>query len=112
MMKKNEEFERCARHLGGLTDPTRLRIVKLLFGGPSSVSDLCSSLNEEFGKVSHHLKVLRNAGCVQGLKEGRQVIYRLHPDVSRAANGSKESKTLNFGCCVFRLVGLSGCHIK
>ncbi len=112
MMKKIEEFQRCAQHLGGLTDPTRLRIVTQLFGGPTSVSDLCSSLNEEFGKVSHHLKVLRNAGCVQGLKEGRQVVYRLHPDVSRAVNDSKESKTLDFGCCRFSLAGRDGCRAK
>jgi DNA-binding transcriptional ArsR family regulator len=103
-MKQTEDFERCARQLGGLTDPNRLRIVDYLFGGPKSVSDLCSLLNEPFGKVSHHLKVLRNAECVQSVKRGREVIYRLYSDLSTAGNGSK-SKTLDFGCCKFSLKG-------
>lgn len=109
-MKKIEEFERCAQYLGGLTDSNRLRIVEHLFGGPKNVTELCSLLKEEFVKVSHHLKVLRNAGCVQGVKKGRQVFYQLHPDVSMAVNNSKDGKTLDFGCCRFSLAGRGGCR--
>jgi len=100
-MKEKREYELCAGRLKAIADPDRLRIVEQLFSGPMNVSDLSEALQEEIVKVSHHLGVLRHADVVQTEKQGRFVIYSLHPDVS--AVGKDESiaaaRRIDFGCC-------------
>ena len=100
-MKKKRDYELCAGRLKALADSDRLRIVELLFSGPMNVSQLSEKLGEEIVKVSHHLGVLRHADVVQTEKQGRFVIYSLHPDV--AAVGKDESiaqaRRIDFGCC-------------
>jgi ArsR family transcriptional regulator len=66
-----------------LGDPLRRRIVELL-----AVEQLCTChLVEETGAgqttVSHHLRVLREAGVVDTEPCGRFTYYRLLPDVLR-----------------------------
>lgn len=104
-MKKKREYELCAGRLKALADPDRLRIVEQLFAGPTNVSSLSEALGEEIVKVSHHLGVLRHAEVVQTEKQGRFVIYSLHPDV--AAIGKDESmgqaRRIDFGCCFIEL---------
>lgn len=98
-MKTLSEFESCAQRLKALADPERLRIVNCLFAGPRNVGDLAAQLNDEIVKVSHHLGILRNANLVQAAKEGRFVIYSLHPDVAAAASG----RQIDLGCCRLEL---------
>jgi ArsR family transcriptional regulator len=85
--------DRCARLLKALADPERLRIVDCLRQGPRHVSDLAAHLGAELVNVSHHLGVLRNARLVLDEKQGRFVLYRLHPDVVQSGGG------LDLGCC-------------
>ena len=42
----------------------------------------------EVVNVSHHLGVLRHAGVVLDEKQGRFVVYRLHPDVFHPTGGA------------------------
>jgi len=90
----------CARALRALADPERLRIIHCLRGGARNVSELAALLDAEIVNVSHHLGVLRHAGLVQDEKQGRFVVYRLHPDVF-SAGGSAEH--LDLGCCRLEL---------
>lgn len=98
-MKKQEEFELCAKRLKALADPTRLRLITCLLKGPKNVGDLAAELNDEVVIISHHLGVLRNTGLVQAHKSGRFVEYAVHPDVTRAAKRSELPKYLELGCC-------------
>ena len=99
-MKDPVEFDECARRLKALADPERLKIVQCLFAGPQNVSDLATQLKDEIVKVSHHLGVLRNAGLVQSEKQGRFVVYALHPDVTAAAKASNDQpQGIELGCC-------------
>lgn len=102
-MKQIEEFERCAVLLSALAEPSRLRIVNCLFGGAKNVTDICSLLEEEIVKVSHHLKVLKHASVVQSIKQGRFVVYQLHPNFFAADKSSRELKRIDLGCCEIRL---------
>jgi DNA-binding transcriptional ArsR family regulator len=97
-MKKLEEFESCAQRLKALADPERLRIVDCLFGGPKNVGELSTLLKDEVVKVSHHLGVLRHAGLVLAKKEGRFVVYSLHPDI-KATPQAGSNKQVDLGCC-------------
>lgn len=61
-----------------LSDPTRLRLAVLLATrGETCVCELAGALDEPDYKISRHLAVLRNAGLVQGRREGAWMHYQL-----------------------------------
>jgi ArsR family transcriptional regulator len=66
---------RPARVFGALADETRIRIIKLLSRGEQRVDDLTRSLDTPQSTVSHHLRVLREAGLVHAEKRGRSIYY-------------------------------------
>lgn len=65
-----------------LADPTRLRIVHLLRRRELCVCELMFVLGMEQSRVSHHMRILREAGLAEDVREGRWVIYRV-PDPAR-----------------------------
>ena len=69
--------------LAALADPVRLRIVSMLAAAPQGAACGCD-LEQPLGlaqpTVSHHLKILREAGLVVGERKGRWVYYRVVPD--------------------------------
>lgn len=78
-----EKAAAMAPVLGALADPARLRIVSILLDAPERAACGCD-LEEPLGlsqpTVSHHLKVLREAGLVAGERRGRWVYYRVSED--------------------------------
>lgn len=60
-----------------LSDETRLRIMVLLSKRELCVCHLEWALGLAQAKVSRHLNVLRNAGLVQGRREGLWIFYSL-----------------------------------
>ena len=68
---------RPARLFSALGDETRIKIVKLLSEGEQNVEDLTRLLDVAQPTISHHLRVLRENGLVQGEKRGRSVYYSL-----------------------------------
>lgn len=66
--------------LQALCDKTRLRILRLLVSYPKEEACLCEfadSIQEPEYNVSRHLKILRQAGLLSAMKEGRWVYHRL-----------------------------------
>lgn len=71
-----------------LSDPTRLRLIKLLGeckpgvckGGPLCVNALAHQLGVTQSAVSQHLRILRQAGLVRGARNGAFMHYALDPD--------------------------------
>lgn len=67
-----------------LGDPVRLRLVSLIAsqeGGEACVCELGDSFDLTGPTISHHLKVLREAGLISGERRGTWVYYRIEPDV-------------------------------
>jgi ArsR family transcriptional regulator len=60
-----------------LADPTRLRITLLLRRHELCVCELMAVLGMEQSRVSHHMRVLREAGIAEDVREGRWIIYRI-----------------------------------
>lgn len=61
-----------------LGDPVRLRLISLLLtaeAGEVCACDLVAPLERSQPTVSHHLKVLRDAGLVTATKRGTNVWY-------------------------------------
>jgi ArsR family transcriptional regulator len=72
-----------AKSFAALADPARLRILSLLASaadGEVCVCDLVDPIGRSQPTVSHHLKVLSEAGLIVGDKRGRWVWYRTVPD--------------------------------
>jgi ArsR family transcriptional regulator len=60
-----------------LGDPVRLKIVRELRDGRRCACDLAEIAEVSPPLLSHHLKVLREAGLISGTKRGRWIDYNL-----------------------------------
>lgn len=85
----------CSTILKVLADETRLAVVQLLMTGQRHVGEINSELDIEQSLLSHHLKVLRDAGLVVAERDGKSVLYRLAPEVEAVRKG----RGLQLGCC-------------
>jgi len=91
----------CAERLKALADEDRLKIVQALRSGPKNVSEIALALKADITNVSHHLQILKREAIVETEKQGRFVVYRLHPEVFEATRTS--SDCLDLGCCKLEL---------
>ena len=100
---KNDPLDskECAERLKALADEDRLRIVQALRGGPKNVGEIAGELKEDITNVSHHLQILKRERIVETEKQGRFVVYRLHPEVFAATRASGDC--LDLGCCKLEL---------
>ena len=75
--------EELAIAFGVLADPVRLRLLSLVASadaGEACVCELVEPLGRSQPTISHHLKILADAGLIVGEKRGRWVWYRALPD--------------------------------
>ncbi|HEY4992100.1 MAG TPA: metalloregulator ArsR/SmtB family transcription factor [Nakamurella sp.] len=82
--------ERLAGVLKALAEPTRLRLVSLVAagqGGQACVCDLTDPVGLTQPTVSHHLKILVDAGILEREQRGKWAYFRLVPEVLDAAAG-------------------------
>ena len=70
--------------LKALADPLRLQVIEALAGGERCVCELTAELNLAQSKLSFHLKVLKEAGLIEGRQQGRWMYYRLRPEAIEA----------------------------
>ncbi|MFE7192303.1 metalloregulator ArsR/SmtB family transcription factor [Kitasatospora sp. NPDC057541] len=71
-----------ARKFKALADPVRLRLLSLIAsheGGEACVCDLTGPFDVSQPTISHHLKVLREAGLVDSERRGTWVYYWVLP---------------------------------
>ena len=104
----------CATVLKALADETRLRLLESLLVEEKCVTELVRELRCPQPHISHHLRILRDAGLVEGLREGKQVCYRIAPTIQRAL-ANRQGQALNFGCCEVRFpetVLAAMCHAR
>ena len=62
-----------------LGDETRLAIVQMLLGKELCVCDILDAFDMSQPAISHHLKILRQAGVVRDTREGKWIYYSLNP---------------------------------
>jgi ArsR family transcriptional regulator len=76
-----------SRVFKALGDPVRLRLLSLIAshaGGEACVCDLTDAFDLTGPTISHHLKVLREAGIIDGERRGTWVYYRVLPQTLAA----------------------------
>ena len=75
--------QELAADLAAVADPVRLRLLSMLASAESGEVCVCEMV-EPIGRsqptVSHHLKILVEAGLIVGEKRGRWVWYRALPE--------------------------------
>ena len=70
------------RLLAALADPTRLEMLRELAGSAEVCAcDFTDCCEVSQPTVSHHLKVLREAGVVVSERRGNSIFYRIAPDL-------------------------------
>jgi DNA-binding transcriptional ArsR family regulator len=67
-----------ATTLQALATPSRLLILGRLREGPATVGELAEAAQMEQSAVSHQLRLLRNLGLVDGVRQGRSIVYSLY----------------------------------
>ncbi len=60
-------------------DPLRMQILKVLQQNAYGVLELCQIFDIRQSAMSHHLKILANAGLVATRREGTTIFYRRNP---------------------------------
>jgi ArsR family transcriptional regulator len=86
----NEQAVAVASLLKAVADPVRLRLMSLVLsyeGGEACVCDLNDAFDLSQPTISHHLKVLHEAGLLERDKRGVWVYYRARSDAIRALGG-------------------------
>jgi ArsR family transcriptional regulator len=74
--------------LAALADPTRMEIMRELAGSPEVCAcDFMSCCDVSQPTISHHLKVLRDAGAVVSERRGNWVFYRISPNLMERFGG-------------------------
>lgn len=80
-----DDFEPAAALLKAVADPHRLTMIATLANTPDEVCvcDFTGALPLNQPTVSHHLRILREAGLVTCERRGTWVYYRIAPDAQR-----------------------------
>jgi ArsR family transcriptional regulator len=75
-----EHASDLARMFKALGDPIRLRVLSRITSAPDGEICVCDITGDEFDvsgpTISHHLRVLREAGLIEGERRGTWVYYR------------------------------------
>jgi ArsR family transcriptional regulator len=85
------EAERLARIFKALGDPTRVRLVSLIAAhtdGEACVCDLIEPVGLSQPTVSHHLRLLVDAGLITRDQRGKWAYYRVVDDALEALAGA------------------------
>ena len=82
-----DQAAQIAPLLKALADPVRLRLMSMVLssdGGEACVCDLGDAFDLSQPTISHHLKVLHDAGLLEREKRGVWVYYRAHAQAMTA----------------------------
>jgi len=79
--------KRMALFFKALSDENRIRILKLLHGGEKCACKLLEELNISQPTLSHHMKILCDAGIVNGRREGKWTHYSICCEGVRSVRG-------------------------
>jgi ArsR family transcriptional regulator, arsenate/arsenite/antimonite-responsive transcriptional repressor len=84
--------DRLVARFKALADPNRLEILRLIAAqpGPVCVCDVVARVPLSQPTVSHHLKVLREAGWLRGWKVGVWTFYEVEGDAASSLRETAE----------------------
>lgn len=84
MLKKmpdNKIFEKVSETFQLISDASRLKILWLLCHSEACVNNIAVAVNMSAPAVSHHLRILKQAGLLVSRREGKEMYYKLSATV-------------------------------
>ncbi|MFY0665757.1 MAG: metalloregulator ArsR/SmtB family transcription factor [Natronospirillum sp.] len=78
-MTVSNPYEEWALHLKASADPLRLLILRVLWQQSYGVLELSQLLDVQQSRLSHHLKILTQAGLLTARREGNSIFYQRFP---------------------------------
>lgn len=90
----------CMAVLKALSEPTRMRIVRLLLKQSLGVNDISGSLGVSQYNISKHLRILREAGLLETEKKGKLRLYGIASELADRLAANRN--VLELDCCTFR----------
>jgi ArsR family transcriptional regulator len=76
----SKKIQKLADKFKVLSNPIRVSILLCLLNGQSNVTKIQDCLNIPQSTVSKHLGILKNAGVIEGERNGLEVIYSIVDD--------------------------------
>ncbi len=76
-MERQGAYEARAEIMKALAHPSRLMIVDALAEGEKCVCELQEIVGSSMPTVSRHLAQMKNAGMIEGRRDGNSIYYRL-----------------------------------
>jgi len=73
-----KEFKKNSNILQALGDPVRQEIILIIGGEELNVQEITDLSDVSRPAISHHLKILKEAGIVKMKKHGKKNVYSLH----------------------------------
>ncbi|MEO0293691.1 MAG: metalloregulator ArsR/SmtB family transcription factor [candidate division WOR-3 bacterium] len=77
-------MEKFLKIFNALSDETRLRIFLLLTRSELCVCELMNILNMKQPRISHCLRILKEAGLIENKREGQRIIYSANPGICKS----------------------------
>ncbi|AER66066.1 transcriptional regulator, ArsR family [Thermovirga lienii DSM 17291] len=101
----NKNYERKVEILKAMAHPVRLAILEKLRAGDMCACVIADMFESDRTTVSKHLAILKKAGLVDDIKEGRNIIYHLKmpcildvmPCIEKVINQERERKCCSSG---------------
>ena len=84
--------EECAEKMLILSDPTRLKIIRVLLTKTLSVGEIAGITSLDLKRISHHLGIMKLSGLVESKREGRNRVYKISSKIL-------SSSGIDLGCC-------------
>ncbi|MDN5831742.1 MAG: metalloregulator ArsR/SmtB family transcription factor [Tetragenococcus halophilus] len=103
------DYELTAKVFKALGDPKRVQIVDMLSCGEMCACDLLERFNFTQPTLSHHMKVLINAGIVQTRKTGTWHNYSLNEENMKFLSGLIQNLIQNTEECRCHTIEKSDC---
>lgn len=76
-----DKLIKYAEYFSALADENRIKIVRMLVDNEMCAGDILKELSISQPTLSHHMKLLVNAGIVNARKDGRLVFYTINDTV-------------------------------
>ena len=76
-------MKKYAKIFSALSDENRLRIYLLLLQGELCVCEIVNILDMERSRVSHSLRILKEAELINNQRDGKWMIYTINQDLKR-----------------------------
>ncbi|WP_038025925.1 ArsR/SmtB family transcription factor [Tetragenococcus muriaticus] len=105
-------YELTAKVFKALGDPTRLQIVDMLSCGERCACDLLELFDFTQPTLSHHMKVLINAGIVKTRKVGTWHNYSLNESHMKALSTIVQDLRQNTDDCICNTIANKNCSVN